>query len=147
MLRTITRSRRLAFVAASIVAVTSAGCGGSDPIVLPNVDITGNYVATRFIVTPTGKPAIDVLQRGGSLTIAIAADKSTSGTLSVPQDVIGSSVTASMAGIAQQNGHAVKFQQSADTFVRQVGWLAGGGTIATDVNDGSARIEVMLTRQ
>ena len=147
MLRTTSRLRRIAFVASVIVAGASAGCGGSDPVVLPKVDITGNYVATRFIVTPTGKPSIDVLQRGGSLTMNIAADKTTSGTLFVPQDVIGSSTTASMAGTAQQIGNAVKFVQTADSFVRQVGWLAGGGTIATDVNDGSARIEVLLTRQ
>jgi hypothetical protein len=145
MLRTSTRFRRLAIVSA--VAVAAAGCGGSEPIVQPKVDIFGSYVATTFKVTPTGRPTIDVLARGGSLTLAIARDSTTSGSLIVPQDVIGSSVNASMAGIVSQSGYAVRFSMGADTFVRTVGWLAGGGTIATDVNDGSARIEVVLTRQ
>ena len=147
MLRTTSRFRRLAFAAASFVAVASVACGGTEPIVQPNVDITGNYVATYFHVTPTGKPTIDVLAKGGSLTMAIAANKATSGTLVIPQDVFGSSVTANMAGLAHQSGHTVLFEQSAATFVGQLPWLAGGGTIATDVNDGSSRVEVILTRQ
>jgi len=147
MLRPSSRLRRLGFVASILVASVGAGCSSTEPIVQPNVEITGNYVATWFKVTPTGKPTIDVLARGGSLALSIAANKTTSGTLYMPRDVIGDEVTASMAGTVQQNGYALRFQQSAVSFVAQVGWLAGGGTIATDVNDGSARIEVILTRQ
>ena len=145
MLRTSTRLRRLAFISAAVVS--TAGCSGGEAIVLPTIDITGNYVATYFHVTPTGKPTIDVLARGGSLTMTIAANKATSGTLIIPQDVFGSAQNLSMAGTVVQNGHSVQFVQSVDSFVRQLGWLAGGGTIATDVNDGSARVEVLLTRQ
>jgi hypothetical protein len=145
MLRSFSRLRRLALV--SSFALAGAACGGSEPIVEPTVEITGNYVATRFIVTPTGKDPIDVLARGGSLTIQIAPSKATTGTLIIPQSVFGSAQNVSMAGTVVQSGYALKFQQSADTFVRTVGWLAGGGTIATDVNDGSSRIEVTLTRQ
>jgi hypothetical protein len=146
MLRTSNRLRRIALV--STLAIGAAGCGGgSDPIVQPTVDITGSYVATVFKVTPTNKPTIDVLARGGSLTLTIARDSTTSGSLMVPKDVIGDSVNVSLAGIVSQSGHAVRFSMASDTFVRTVGWLAGGGTIATDVNDGSAHIEVLLTRQ
>jgi hypothetical protein len=145
MLRSISRLRRLALV--STVVLSGAGCSGGEPIVQPNIDITGNYVATYFHVTPTGKPMIDVLARGGSLTIQIAANKTTTGTLISPQDVVGSAQNVSMAGTVSQSGHSVVFSQTVDNFVRQVGWLAGGGTIATDTNDGSARIEVILTRQ
>jgi hypothetical protein len=145
MPRSLSRLRRLALV--SSFALAGAACGSSEPIVLPNIDITGNYVATYFRVTPTGKPFIDVLARGGSLTIQIAASKATTGTLIIPQDVFGSAQNVSMLGTVVQNGHSVQFVQSADRFVRTLGWRAGGGTIAADVNDGSARIEVILTRQ
>lgn len=146
MPRTFSRLRRLALVSSFTLA--GAACGGSEPFTQPNIDITGNYVATRFVVTPTGKDSINVLGRGGSLTIQIAANKTTTGTLIIPQDVFGSAQNVSMVGTVVQNGHSVQFvQNGVDNFVRQVGWLAGGGTIATDVNDGSARIEVLLTRQ
>jgi len=144
MLRSISKFRRIALVS----AVALAGCGGgTEGITEPDIDITGNYVATYFHVTPTGKPTIDVLARGGSLTMTITAASTTSGTLVIPQDVFGSAVNVSMAGFVAKSGHAVRFSQGADTFVRTLGWLAGGGTIATDVNDGSSRIEVTLTRQ
>ena len=145
MLRSFSRLRRAAFV--SVLAVVGAGCSGDTPPAPVVIDITGNYVATYFHVTPTGKPTIDVLARGGSLTMSIAANNATSGTLVIPQDVFGSAVNVSMAGTVAKSGYSVQFQQSVDTFVRTVGWLAGGGTIATDVNDGSSRIEVVLTRQ
>ena len=145
MPRSLSRLRRLALV--SSFALAGAACGGGEPIVLPTIDITGNYVATYFRVTPTGKPFIDVLARGGSLAIQIAANKTTTGTLIIPQDVFGSAQNVSMVGTVSQSGHSAVFSQTVDNFVRQVGWLAGGGTIATDTNDGSARIEVILTRQ
>jgi hypothetical protein len=148
MPRTSPRFRRFALVVSAIVAGASTGCGGSDPTLPPKVDLTGSYVATYFRVTPTGKPTIDVLARGGSLTLKIAADKSTTGTLSMPADVFGSApVSANMAGTAHVSGYSVRFEQAVSTFVNQLGWIAGGGTISTDVNDGSARIEVLLTRQ
>ncbi|MEO8561634.1 MAG: hypothetical protein ABI601_06140 [bacterium] len=144
MLRPATRLRRLAFVSA--LAISAAGCNAGEAIIQPTIDIAGAYVATTFKVTPTGKPAIDVLARGGSMTIAIATDNTTTGSLVIPQDVFGSAVNASMAGVAFKSGYSVGFHQTADTFVRTFGWLAGGGTIATDTNDGSARIEIVLTR-
>jgi hypothetical protein len=144
MPRTATCLRRLAFV--STLAVFAAGCSGGEPIIQPTIDIAGAYQATMFRVTPTGKATIDVLARGGSMTLAIANDNTTTGSLVIPQDVFGSAVNASMAGVALKSGYSVRFQQTADTFVRVMGWLAGGGTIATDTNDGSARIEIVLTR-
>jgi hypothetical protein len=122
MLRSLSRLGRLALVCTVALSGAAVGCSsGGDPIVLPDIDITGNYVATYFHVTPTGKPTIDVLARGGSLAIQIAANKTTTGTLIIPQDVFGSAQTVSMAGTVAQSGHSV--------------------------NDGSARIEVILTRQ
>ncbi len=144
MLSTFTRLRRLAFVAALVVS--GAGCNAGEAIIEPTIDIAGAYQATTFKVTPTGKATIDVLAKGGTMTLAISNDNTTTGSLVIPQDVIGSSVNASMVGTVVKSGYAVRFQQTADTFVRVVGWLAGGGTIATDTNDGSARIEITLTR-
>jgi hypothetical protein len=147
MVRTSSRVRRL-LAAAVLASSVSAGCMGTDAPVVPNQAIAGNYTATRFRVTPTGKPAIDVLGQGGSLNIAISASNETTGTLMMPAGVFGpDAVNQSMAGTVQQSGYTVVFVQSASTFVRAVQWLAGGGTIQTDVNDGSARIEVTLTRQ
>jgi hypothetical protein len=147
MVRTPNRVRRL-LAAAVLASSISAGCIGTDAPIIPNQAIAGNYTATRFVVTPTGKPAINVLAQGGSLNIAISAGNQTAGALLMPAGVFGpDAVNQSMAGTVEQSGYTVVFVQAASTFVRAVEWLAGGGTIQTDVNDGSARIEVTLTRQ
>ena len=147
MVRTPNRFRRL-LAAAVLASSVSVGCNAAEAPIVPNQPIVGSYAATRFMVTPTGKPAIDVLAQGGTLTIAISASNETTGALSMPAGVFGpDAVNQSMAGTVQQRGYTVVFVQNASTFVRAVHWLAGGGLIQTDVNDGSARIEVTLTRQ
>jgi hypothetical protein len=147
MVRSSNRVRRL-LAAALLASSLSAGCNGVDAPIFETQNIVGSYTATRFLVTPTGKPAIDVLAQGGTLNIAITASSQTTGALTMPAGVFGpDAVNQSMAGTVQQSGYTVVFVQNASTFVRAVQWLAGGGTIQTDVNDGSARIEVTLTRQ
>ena len=61
--------------------------------------LAGNYTATSFVVTQTGQPPVDVLSKGGSLTINIAADSTTTGTLVLPAGAItGQAGTADMTG-------------------------------------------------
>jgi hypothetical protein len=148
MVPTSNRFRRSLLAAAVLASSLSVACNGTEAPIIPNQNIVGSYVATRFIVTPTGKPAINVLTLGGALTIDINASKQTTGALTMPAGVFGpDAVNQSMAGTVEQSGYTVVFVQAANTFIRSVEWLAGGGTIQTDVSDGSARIEVTLTRQ
>ncbi|HKP15564.1 MAG TPA: hypothetical protein VJT85_05850 [Gemmatimonadaceae bacterium] len=61
--------------------------------------LAGSYTATSFVVTQTGQPPVDVLSKGGSLTINIAADSTTTGTLVLPAGAIpGQAGTADMKG-------------------------------------------------
>src|SRR5215207_492693 len=61
--------------------------------------LAGSYTATSFLVTPSGQPTVDVIAKGGSLLITIAADSSTTGLLSLPAGVLSpQGGTASMAG-------------------------------------------------
>lgn len=133
----------LAFAAAGALAA----CGSATPTEV--APIAGTYRATTFRGTPTGQSAIDVLAQGGTLSLVIAADNSTSGTLAVPASAAGgAALTASMAGTAVRTGNTVRFQQSADTFMRDLTWTVSGNTL--QVNDqaaGSARFTITLTRQ
>ena len=119
MLMTLRRLRRLALVPALLLA---ASCENSVSI---EADVlAGNYTATSFLVTQTGQPTVNVLASGGSLTINIAPDSSTTGTLSLPAGVLGGSGgTASMNGkITQLSNGDFQFQQTENTFIRQLVW-------------------------
>lgn len=127
--------------------VSPTGSCGCSPVENP---IAGTWVATEFGVTPTGQQPVDVLAAGGSLTITIAYNYATSGSLTAPAGVIGVA-PASMAGTAALNStHTeVTFTQAADTFVRNVTWQRVGNTSLRVSNQitGSASFTVTLTRQ
>lgn len=91
---------------------------------------------------------IDVLAQGGTLSINIASDNSTTGTLTLPASVAGSPVTLSMAGTAVVTGSTVKFQQPGDTFVRDLTFTVSGNTLAVaNQSAGGSTFTVTLTKQ
>jgi hypothetical protein len=129
-----------------LVQLSLLACGDGTS---PSTSLAGSYVATDFRVTPTGQASIDVLGAGGTLSIAIAANNTTTGSLNVPGSVTGGApFTASMAGTAMLSGSTVTFQQSADTFVRDLSWTRSGTTLSvTNQAAGSATYTIVLMRQ
>ena len=79
----------------------------------------------------------------------LGADNATSGSLTVPGSVSGgTALTASMAGTAFRTGNTVRFQQSADTFVRDLVWTVSDNALTVaDQAAGSARFTITLSRQ
>lgn len=111
--------------------------------------LVGTYLATTFLVTPSGQGVLNVLALGGTLGLNVANNYVTSGTLIVPASVNGGSTfTASLAGTATRTGSSVRFTQSADTFVRDLTFtLAENRLEAVDQVVGGTRYNIILTRQ
>ncbi|HEX7942357.1 MAG TPA: hypothetical protein VF488_11165 [Gemmatimonadaceae bacterium] len=138
------RVRLLALV--TLASALMSGCGSDSPT-QPS-SLAGTYVATVFTVTPTGQSTIDVLAAGGSLSVTIASDNTASGSLSIPASVAGTPFNASMAGTVVQSGSTAKFQQTADTFVRDLTFTIVGNTLqATNQVAGVGAFTITLTRQ
>jgi len=138
------RARLLALV--TFASAWVSGCGSDSPS-QPS-SLAGTYVATVFRVTPTGQPPIDVLAQGGTLSITIASDNTASGTLSLPASVAGTAFSASMAGTVVQTGTTVRFEQTADTFVRDLTFTVVGNTLQTTSQvAGAGSFTITLTRQ
>ena len=116
---TLRRLRRLALLPALVLA---SACENSVSIT-PDV-LAGSYTATSFVVTQTGQPSVDVLARGGSLTINIAANDSITGLLVVPAGVPGSQAgTANMKGkVVRRSDGTYQFDQDESTFVEALVW-------------------------
>jgi hypothetical protein len=146
MIRLRPGARRLPFAAAA-AALALGACNGDEPTA--SAPLAGTYVATTFQVTPAGQSTTDVRAAGGSLSLLIAPDNTTSGTLSIPPSLNGGTpLNASLAGTATRSGNTVRFTQSAATFVRDLTWTASGTTLqVTDQTAGSARFTITLTRQ
>jgi hypothetical protein len=113
----------------------------------PN-SLAGTWAATSFVITEPGEAPTDVLAAGGSLTITIASNNSTTGTLFVPASLAGGSdFTGSMAGTASRNGNSVTFDQTADTFVRNMTWTLAGNAMTTAAVVAGVTLNITLTRQ
>ena len=125
------------------LAAIGIGCDSTDPNPL-----AGTFVATSFIVTETGEPPTDVLALGGDLTITIAQNSSTTGTLNVPSELTGGSdLSFSMNGTATRTGNTVHFDQQADTFVRDLAWTFSGNTLTANETVSGVSLAITLTRQ
>jgi hypothetical protein len=107
-----------------------AGCGGEDTTGPGGLQL-GTYTATTFSVTPAGQAPINVLGEGGSLVITIQAGGTTTGSLTVPGTITGGApFVASMAGTVTETSLTVTFEQTADSFVRDLTWSRQGQIIA-----------------
>lgn len=114
------RFRRHALLPALAIAISCENSVSIDPDVL-----AGSYVATSFLVTQTGQPSVDVLAKGGSLRINIAADSSVTGALVLPDGIPGAQAgTADMTGkIIRRSDGSYQFNQISETFVKALVWL------------------------
>ncbi len=127
-----------------VLAAAVSACGDSND---PNGSaVAGNYTATTLRVTPSGESPIDVLASGGSLTLTINAQNQVTGTLNIPPSIDGG-LTASMAGTAIVTGNTVQFDQSEDTFVRDLTFSIADSELRADETLSEVRYEVILARQ
>lgn len=128
--------------------VLLAGCGTDSTFVSDTNLQTGIYTALLFRITPDGQPTKDILLAEGSLTISIDRNGGTAGSLVLPAGVPGGPVTLPMTGTATISGLTVQFDQTNDSFVRQVTWNRVQ-TALQILNErvGTAVYDVTLTRQ
>jgi hypothetical protein len=139
------RSRASRVVPAILALGILAACGESTA----SGELAGTYTATKFLVTPTGQSTIDVLAQGGTMSITFGSNSTVSGTLFVPGSVTGGApMSESMAGTFVRTGDTVEFEQTADTFVRDLTWTVGSTTLeVANQSAGGASFAITLTRQ
>ena len=139
------RVRRLVLAILPTLALASA-CDNSVSIT-PD-ELAGNYIATSFLITPSGQPAVDVLAKGGSLTINIAGDSSTTGTLSLPANVLpGLGGTASMEGrVLRIADGTYRFNQSAETFIKALNWQQYTGALVSTSFISNTQFQITLRK-
>jgi hypothetical protein len=140
------RVRRLLLAVVPALAFVTA-CD-NDVSIDPDV-LAGSYTATSFLVTPSGQPTVDVIAKGGALSITVAADSSTTGLLSLPAGVLSSQGgTASMAGVVRRVGdNTFRFDQpSADTFIEALDWQQFTGALVSTSFVANTQFQITLRK-
>ena len=139
------RVRRLVLAIFPTLAMASA-CENSVSIT-PD-ELPGNYVATSFLITPQGQPVVDVIGKGGSLTINIASDSTVTGSLVLPTNVLpGLGGTASMNGtVTRRTNGNFRFNQTDDTFIEALDWQQFTGALVSTTFIANTQFQITLRK-
>lgn len=125
-------------VLAILAVVLPAGCGYDSTAPAPPV-IEGAYHATIFTTAVHGI-VTDRLAEGGSITITLNGDGTTTGSL------FASGAGVSMAGTWDTDGSVVHFHQDVNTFVRQTPFEVSPDALRGVFDDGARTIRVTLVK-
>lgn len=110
-------------------------------------EISGSYEASTFTLTQDGSTD-DLLAQGGSITLTLNADGTTSGRMFVPDgNEDGSDFDADLAGTWTLNGSRVSFDHPADTFIRDMSFTVDGSRLTGEATFDSATLRVVLERR
>jgi len=134
---------RRSLVLAVAMALSIVGCSESTSV----TELVGVYQATEFKVTTNGTTK-DWIAAGASLQLVLDADQSSAGAIFMPGgNSDGSDFTADLSGTWTINDGKVDFEQTADTFVRDMPFTIIGNTLVGDQMFGTSRVRITLTRQ
>lgn len=125
-----------------LAAATLVGC--SDPFI-PTIDnVAGDYTLRTLTTTDLG-PSRDWVAEGATMTISLEANGATTGHLFIPgAGTGGSDFDADMAGSWSLSGDTVRFAQPADSFIRDVAFLATEKRLTGDHAFGTSGVSVRV---
>lgn len=129
----------LSFFAVALVA--AAACSDAFTPTIENV--SGDYQMESFTTDSAGVHT-DWVAAGASMEILLTPLGDVIGQLIVPLDT--STFLASMLGTWELSGNTVHFTQDADTFVRDMDWIASKDGLSGDETFGAVRVRVVLKR-
>jgi hypothetical protein len=120
-------------------------CGGES--FTPTTDtVVGSYTATTLTITSTTPPT-DALALGLTLTLTLAPNGTTTGRLFLPGGGDnGVDLDEDLSGTWTLDGHSVRFNQGADTFIRDAVFIAGPNTLSTEGTFGDTSLRLVLTK-
>jgi hypothetical protein len=112
-----------------------------------NDDLDGTYTATTFTYANTGAVAQDVLAAGGSISLTISHDMTTSGSMSIPASATGSSAfNVGLLGTAARDGDSVRLNLVQDSFLRDIIFTFDGSALSGTGTFSGVTVVVTLSK-
>ena len=126
-----------------VAALTLVACSDAFKPSIQNV--SGVYRAQSFTTTDSGGTH-DWIAKGASLVLLLAPPGVSGGQLILPDTTSGGFTIMLLEGTWTLHGDVVDFDQPADTFVRDVAWIATKDRLTADQTFSGTRIKVVLLR-
>lgn len=137
---------RIRATIALTLALAVGSCGGEDTFSPTVESVTGSYTASSLtLVSSVG--TTDLLALGSTVAITLAADGTTSGRLFVPGgNDDGSDLDVDLAGTWALSGSTVTFNQTGNSFIREVEFTAGPDQLNGEGEFSGAIIRLVLRK-
>ncbi len=127
-------------------------CAEDKPTAPPTNDklakeVLGKYSTTEFKLTLENKAPIDILSVGGYIEIELYDDKTTTGIFYLPDTLNltgGGEVVADLSGTYSIKNNKIKFQHTADTFLRNIEFSLIGKKLSGSYGRSGVLVEIEL---
>ena len=129
------------------LALSAVACGDDDSF-SPTVEtVAGSYTATTFTVSSV-VGSVNLLAGGATVTLDLATDGTTTGRLFVPEgELDGSDLDADLTGTWSLTDSTVTFEQSANTFIPDVDFIASSNRLTGEGTFSGGTLLLVLTKQ
>lgn len=129
------------------LALGALACGGDDPFTPTMETVAGSYTATTFTLSSV-VGEINLLAGGATVTINLASNGTTTGRLLVPDgNDDGSDLDADLTGTWSLTDSTVTFEQSADTFIPDVDFVASANRLTGEGTFSGGTLRLVLTKE
>jgi hypothetical protein len=136
----------LARTAALGLALALSGCGDNSSFSPTAESVAGAYSATIFTLD-VGAGTVDQLVMGADVAMTLAPDGTMTGHLFVPgAGAGGGDLDADLTGTWTLSRGGVTFDQTADTFIRDVRFTADRDRLIGDAPTGHNTVHLVLTK-
>lgn len=135
------------YISMLALALSAVACGDDDSF-SPTVEtVAGSYTATTFTVSSV-VGSVNLLGGGATVTLDLATDGTTTGRLFVPEgELDGSDLDADLTGTWSLTDSTVTFEQSADTFIPDVDFIASSNRLTGEGTFSGGTLLLVLTKQ
>jgi hypothetical protein len=128
----------------SLIVVAAAVACSDSPFTPTIENVAGDYDLQTLTTTDLGPPRNWVAE-GATLTMSLSADGTTAGRLFIPgADTGGTDLDADMAGTWTLSGDTVTFSQVADSFIRDMAFVARENRLVGDHAFGGSGVSVRV---
>jgi hypothetical protein len=129
-----------------LALAVSAGCGDDDSFSPTVGNVAGSYSAAAFTVT-SSTGTTDFLAAGAAVMVELAPDGTTTGQIFVPDGgEDGGDFDADLTGTWTLSDTTVTFEHEADTFLRDVEFIASRNRLSAEETFAGHTIRLVLTK-
>ena len=126
-----------------IAAAVAVACSDSFK---PNIENVAGTYHLQSLTTTDVVDTIDWVRAGATVSLTVDTNGTTTGTMFFPASAANDSATLDLAGTWQLSGNMVDFDQTADTFLRDMTFTATENRLTGDQTFGGTRVRATLSR-